>query len=54
MEQVGLWISEQAEVTNLVLSCFVVTTVSYEQASYVTQKSRFSQQANICFYKGCH
>ena len=54
MEQVGFWVSEQDEATNLVLPCFFITATSYGLASHVTQKAHFSQQANMCFYKSYH
>ena len=44
MEQVGKWVSGQIEATKVVPFCFVITAVSYEQASYDTQQSRFFRQ----------
>ena len=43
MEQVGKWVSGQTEATNVVPFCFVITAVSYEQASYDTQQSFFDK-----------
>ena len=51
MEQVGKWVSGQTEATNVVPFCFVITAVSYEQASYDTQQSRFFRQDIYVFIK---
>ena len=51
MGQVGFWVYQQAGATNLVLSFFVVTAVSYEQASQLPKNLAFLNKPLYVFTK---